>query len=104
MEQSPDFKTNVMAYYVPEQEYDATTIPVEQLTHIIFSFTKVIDGKMAFRNPENGDKLDQLVAQKERNPELKVMIACGGWGAGGFSDMASTLKTGKCLSTVPLNL
>lgn len=94
-EQSPDFKTNIMAYYVPEEKYDASTIPVEKLTHILFSFTKVIDGKMAFRNPENGDKLDQLVAQKERNPALRVMIACGGWGAGGFSDMASTAENRK---------
>src|SRR5690606_34623164 len=28
--------------------------------------------------------------QKERNPDLKVMIAIGGWGADGFSDMALT--------------
>jgi chitinase len=31
-----------------------------------------------------------LVRQKKRNPDLKVMIACGGWGADGFSDMALT--------------
>ncbi len=81
----------VMAYYVPEKNYQPESIPVEKLTHIIFSFTHVIDGEMAFRDPEvQGLKLQQLVDQKERNPELKVMIACGGWGADGFSDMALT--------------
>ena len=89
---TPEFKIPVMAYYVPEKNYDASTIPVEQLTHILFSFTNVIDGKMAFRDTANHARLDQLVDQKERNPDLKVMIACGGWGAGGFSDMASTAE------------
>lgn len=80
-----------MAYYVPEKDYQPEKIPVEKLTHIIYSFTHVIDGEMKFRNPDvAGPKLEALVKQKERNPELKVMIACGGWGADGFSDMALT--------------
>ncbi|XOV92046.1 MAG: glycoside hydrolase family 18 protein [Bacteroidota bacterium] len=84
-------KPVIMAYYVPERDYQPTKIPVEKLTHIIYSFTNVIDGEMKFRRPEvAGPKLKQLVEQKSRNPELKVMIACGGWGADGFSDMALT--------------
>ncbi|MFS4468282.1 glycoside hydrolase family 18 protein [Maribacter sp. 2210JD10-5] len=80
-----------MAYYVPEANYEPEKIPVEKLTHIIFSFTNVIDGEMKFRTPESsGPKLRALVKQKKRNPDLKVMIACGGWGADGFSDMALT--------------
>lgn len=84
-------ETVVMAYYVPEPNYQPETIPVEKLTHIIFSFTNVIDGEMKLRNPADaGPKLEALVQQKKRNPDLKVMIACGGWGADGFSDMALT--------------
>ena len=84
----------VMAYYVAERDYQPTKIPVEKLTHIIYSFTNVIDGEMKFRNPDSaGPKLKQLVEQKSRNPELKVMIACGGWGADGFSDMALTTES-----------
>lgn len=80
----------VMAYYVPEKDYQPETLPLDQLTHIIFSFSKVIDGEMKFNNEENGEKLRQLVAQKTNHPHIKVMIACGGWGADGFSDMAHT--------------
>src|SRR5680860_1602696 len=81
----------IMAYYVPERNFEPEKIPVEKLTHIIYSFTNVIDGEMKFRKPEIvGPKLEALVKQKERNPDLKVMIACGGWGADGFSDMAQT--------------
>ncbi|WP_026951701.1 glycoside hydrolase family 18 protein [Algoriphagus mannitolivorans] len=84
----------IMAYYVPEKDYKPEEIPVEKLTHIIYSFTHVIDGEMKFRNPEEaGPKLQALVNQKERNPDLKVMIACGGWGADGFSDMALTAES-----------
>ncbi|WP_235294729.1 glycoside hydrolase family 18 protein [Portibacter lacus] len=81
----------IMAYYVPERDYKPEQIPVEKLTHIIYSFSKVIDGKMQLSNPRKaGEKLKQLVDQKKRNKDLKVMIACGGWGAGGFSEMAWT--------------
>lgn len=88
---SPASSPVVMAYYVPERDYKPEEIPVEKLTHIIYSFSHVIEGEMRFRNPEEaGPKLEALVQQKERNPDLKVMIACGGWGADGFSDMALT--------------
>jgi chitinase len=89
-------KPVVMAYYVPESPFEPEKIPVEKLTHIIYSFTHVIDGEMKFKNPEEaGTKLEALVAQKQRNPKLKVMIACGGWGADGFSDMALTAESRK---------
>ena len=81
----------IMAYYVPERDFEPAKIPVEKLTHIIYSFTHVIDGEMKFGKPEeSGPKLEAVVNQKVRNPNLKVMIACGGWGADGFSDMAMT--------------
>ncbi|WP_241265269.1 glycoside hydrolase family 18 protein [Algoriphagus aestuariicola] len=84
-------KPLIMAYYVPERDYKPEEIPVEQLTHIIYSFANLVDGEMTFRKPEEaGAKLAALVKQKERNPDLKVMIAIGGWGADGFSDMALT--------------
>ncbi|MFK5973456.1 MAG: hypothetical protein QM485_09260 [Flavobacteriaceae bacterium] len=39
----------VMAYYVPEKEYNPEQLPLNQLTHILFSFTHIIDGKMKFK-------------------------------------------------------
>lgn len=83
----------IMAYHVPGGDYHPEQLPLEKLTHIIFSFSKVIDGEMRFRNEESGEKLKQLVAQKQNHPHLKVMIACGGWGADGFSDAAFTVES-----------
>ena len=80
----------IMAYYVPSDEYPLEAIFFEKLTHIIFSFTRVIDNKMQFENERYADELKKLVAYKDQFPHLKVMIACGGWsGSGGFSDMAN---------------
>ena len=85
----------VMGYYVPEADYRPDQLPLDQLTHIIFSFTNVIDGEMKFRNEESGEKLKALVAQRKKHPHIKIMIACGGWGADGFSDMAHTPENRK---------
>ncbi|MBN1388724.1 MAG: glycoside hydrolase family 18 protein [Bacteroidales bacterium] len=86
----------VMAYYMARNNYAPEEIPVGKLTHIIFSFTEVIDNKMAFRNAVSEENLRQLVIQKQRNPGLKVMVACGGWGgSGGFSDMAANEENRK---------
>ncbi len=83
-------KIAVMAYYVPEDDYHPETLPLHQLTHIIFSFTKVIDNEMKFNNTAFDKKLRQLVEQRKTYPDLKFMIACGGWGSKGFSDMSYT--------------
>jgi chitinase len=88
---------NVMGYYMaPRDNYQPQNLPLDKLTHIIFSFTEVIDNEMKFRNFASGDKLTLLVDQKKNHPHLKVMIACGGWGgSGGFSDMAATADNRK---------
>ena len=86
---------NIMAYYVPEQPYEPGKLPLDKLTHIIYSFSRVIDGEMKFGDEEAGQKLQLLVDQKKNHPHLKVMLACGGWGAGGFSDMAATAEGRK---------
>ena len=92
-----------MAYYVPSNNYPLENIPFEKLTHIIFSFTEVIDNQMKFKNESFSQKLKDLVAYKKEYPHLKVMIACGGWGGcAGFSDMANDpkLRQGFVNSTI----
>lgn len=83
----------VMAYYVANETFPPDQLPLDKLTHIIYSFSKVIDGEMAFANARHDSLLRVLVTQREKHPDLKVMIACGGWGADGFSDAASTVGT-----------
>lgn len=77
---------NIMAYYFPRDEFHPDQLQLEKLTHLIFSFSLVIDGKMQFKTEEDGRRLEQLVLEKQKHPGLKVMVACGGWTADGFSD------------------
>jgi chitinase len=85
----------VMAYYYAGwKNYDVEKLPLEKLTHIIYSFTEVIGDEMKFKNDSSGLILRSLVEKRKDYPNLKVMIACGGWGgSGGFSDMAKTPET-----------
>ncbi|MEK6482084.1 glycoside hydrolase family 18 protein [Catalinimonas sp. 4WD22] len=81
---------HIMAYYVPSDEYPPEKLPLDQLSHIIYSFSKVVEGEMGFTDEEAPEKLRSLLAQKDNHPHIKFMLACGGWGAGGFSDMSVT--------------
>lgn len=94
---SEDKGVKVMAYYYTGWEnFKPETLPYDKLTHIIFSFTEVIENEMRFPEDTLDLILKQLVKQKKKHPGLKVMIACGGWaGSGGFSEMARTPETRK---------
>ena len=66
-------------------------IHAEKLTHINFAFARIAsDGKVVFENPAFAPVLDSLIALKQQNPRLKVLISVGGWEADGFSDAALT--------------
>ena len=85
----------VMAYMMPPADINQIDqLPLNKLTHIIFSFTEVIDNKMKFKDENTNAFLQRLVSMKEKYPRLKVMVACGGWGgSGGFSNMAAAPQT-----------
>lgn len=89
-ERSAESKLMVMAYYYANwRNAEVDELPFDKLTHIIYSFTEVINDEMKFKNDSSGLVLTKLVEKKEAHPHLKVMIASGGWGgSGGFSDMA----------------
>ena len=87
---------NIMAYYVPSSALDVNNLPFDKLTHIIYSFTEVIDHQMVFAHDQHHTSMEALTKACSNYPELKVMIACGGWGgSGGFSDMASSEENRK---------
>jgi len=89
-------KVNIMAYYVPSNALEVSNLPLDKLTHIIYSFTEVIDHQIAFTSDRHSKSLEALTKECEKYPDLKVMVACGGWGgSGGFSDMAATPENRK---------
>lgn len=68
------------------------TIPdPTEMTHINYAFAHVNDSFDGLRI-DNPDRLRQIVALKQRNKTLKVMLSVGGWGSGRFSEMAASEK------------
>ena len=65
------------------------TVPAEKLTHINFAFARIdAGGHVVFQDPRFEAALASLVALKQQQPALKVLVSVGGWEAEGFSDAA----------------
>ena len=61
------------------------------MTHINYAFGHVNDTFDGVR-VDNPQRLKDMVALKNVNPDLKVMLSVGGWGSGRFSEMAMDRK------------
>jgi chitinase len=87
----------IMAYYFPHWgNFHPETLPLNKLTHIIFSFTEVIGNEMKFPDDTTAMMMKGLIAERKKHPNLKVMVACGGWGgSGGFSEMSRSPENRK---------
>ncbi|GAE07991.1 glycosyl hydrolase family 18 protein [Paenibacillus sp. JCM 10914] len=59
------------------------------MSHINYSFALISNGRATITNNDR-TKLQTMVGLKSRNPDLKVLLSVGGWGANGFSDAALT--------------
>jgi len=83
---------NVIAYYAGRPTM-VDSFPVEKLTHIIFSFCHLRGDSLAVTNGRDSLTIQRLVALKQRNPHLKVMLSLGGWG--GCRSCSGVFSTGK---------
>jgi len=61
--------------------------PIDKLTHIIYSFLKIQNDTLTFHNQDQENSLQQLVALKKDNPQLKIMVSVGGWGGCSFCSL-----------------
>jgi chitinase len=77
--------------YIFGNRADIQRLNAWKLTHINYAFGLVSEsGEVVIREPEASWDLAQLQALKAKNPQLKVLVSIGGWGADNFSDAALT--------------
>lgn len=58
------------------------------VTHINYAFGHVNDTFNGIRI-DNEERLRSIVLLRNQKPSLKIMLSIGGWGSGGFSEMAA---------------
>jgi chitinase len=69
-------------------------IAAGKLTRINYAFALIQEGQIVNGYANDDQNLAALVALKQNNPSLTVLISVGGWlGSGNFSDMALTKKS-----------
>lgn len=82
-------KPLILAYAFKDSLYSVTPDDAKRLTHINLAFGHVgkdfkLDHRLLDKN------IDYAETIRSFNPNIKFVISVGGWGAGGFSNMALT--------------
>lgn len=79
----------ITAYVWDKALPQVTAQDAQRLTHINIAFGLVKDDRVVYDHLTHMEELDRL---RGLNPNLKVLVSVGGWGAGGFSEAASTAQ------------
>jgi chitinase len=90
--ESPAAPPQIIAYVFPQEIPVAVgSIDAAHLNRINYAFANIKNGLIIDGFDHEAQNLAALVALKQRNPRLQVLVSVGGWAwSGGFSDMALT--------------
>lgn len=79
-----------LGYLTVNEPYDVDDKNLQKLTHVNLAFATVRDlkGNVEFKI----DDIEKLKGYIRDNPLQKICLSIGGWGAGNFSEAASTSK------------
>ncbi len=75
------YKPNVIAYYTGGGGTVIDSFPIEKISHLIYSFGHLKGDSMNIHAAKDSALIAKMVSLKKRNPDLKVMMAMGGWSA-----------------------
>ncbi|RYD76666.1 MAG: glycoside hydrolase family 18 protein [Sphingobacteriales bacterium] len=75
------YRPNVIAYYTGGGGTLIDSFPIEKISHLIYSFGHLKGDSMNIHSAKDSALILKMVDLKKRNPDLKVMMAMGGWSA-----------------------
>ncbi len=78
------------AYVWTDRLQEVTDADASMLNQINLAFGLVKDGLLSFAPRDEKCFSDAMDRIRSVNPAMKITLSVGGWGAGGFSDMAMT--------------
>lgn len=81
---------SVIAYYTGDSKL-IDHYETAKLTHLIFSFCHLKDGRLNVANARDTATIHHLVGLKQQYPRLKIMLSLGGWG--GCAPCSETFST-----------
>ena len=92
---SPAPSPVIVAYVFPmDNPLLPGNIAAQKLTRINYAFANIKDGRIVDGYAHDDRNLAFLVALKQQNPSLTVLVSVGGWlWSGSFSDMALTKQS-----------
>lgn len=88
-------KPNVIAYYTGQGGSVIDSFPIEKISHLIYSFGHLKGDSLNIRLAKDSALISKMVELKKRNPDLKVMIAMGGWSACASCSEVFSRKEGR---------
>lgn len=92
----------MVAPYIMERTVNELRVAdILRMTHLNIAFCLIKDGKADVSHLEY---LDRIAIYKRINPNLKVIISIGGWGADGFSQAAMTEEGRILLSKTAMDI
>lgn len=86
-------KNIILAYVVARKLFTVTPDDAKRLTHINIAFGLVNED--CTLNTQGLTDIDYIETIRKWNPDIKIVLSVGGWGAGNFSEMAMTEKGRK---------
>lgn len=94
----------IIAYCTGKAE-NIKQYPINELTHIIYSFLKLQNDTLTFRDSAQQNTVQQLVQLKSIYPQLKIMVSIGGWsGCAPCSDLFALEEHRKNLAKTTVAL
>lgn len=74
-------------------KFEPKDVDAKLCTHVVYAFATLKDHKLSEANDTDPEMYDEVLALREVNPELQVLLAIGGWAFGStpFKELTSNV-------------